>query len=328
MTTISASYDFKLTAAQLIARCAKNLGILAAGGTIVSADETELLQTLNVVAKEFQGSADLAPGLKVWNRQRITMMFEYGQQTYTIGPAATDARSSTQVGRATIDVAEASGQTVLSVANTSDTTSYPGTTLTMTAADIIGVEMDDGTLHWSTVASISAGDTVTIDGATDDTAAVGNVVYWFTTRAQRFPVLESVVIRDKNLKDIPLQVYRTVEDYEAQADKYVDGRPTCVLVEPSLLLTRLTFNSQPTDVTDTVVLTVLYPANDYDATTDDIAFPQEWLGALEWEVTLRSCPMYGKAWTPEMELNRKNAMSRALSLNPEVSNVYFQADAE
>ncbi len=53
----SGSYDFGLTAAQLVGRAAKNLGILEAGGTINTNDETDLLQTLNVIAKEFQGTS-------------------------------------------------------------------------------------------------------------------------------------------------------------------------------------------------------------------------------------------------------------------------------
>ena len=287
-----------------------------------------MLQTLNVIAKEFQGTSDLSPGMKIWTRQRITLLLAEGQQTYTIGPAATDSRASTQVGRTTIDVAEAIGQTVLSVTATNDTTTYPGTTLTMTAADFIGIEQNDGTIFWTTVSSIVAGDTVTVAAGLDVAAAVGNYVWWFTARAQRFPVIETARLRDEDLQDSPLTIYRTAEEYDlGVVDKYADGTPTAILVEPLVLNTRVTLNSQPTDVTDMIVLTVLYPAEDYDATTNDLAFPQEWYGALEWELTLRACPMYGKDWTKAMQQNYELAMTRARNLNPEVSNLYFQPDA-
>ena len=69
----SGSYNFSLTAAQLIARAAQNLKILRVGGTINSDQQTNLLQTLNVIAKEFQGTSDLAPGMKVHTRQRVTL---------------------------------------------------------------------------------------------------------------------------------------------------------------------------------------------------------------------------------------------------------------
>lgn len=322
----SGSWDYSRTAAQLIARVAKNLGVLGRGETINSNDESDILEVLNIVAKELSGDIDLSPGDKIWTRQRVTLFLAEGQQTYQIGPASGDARATTLYGRTTIDAAEAASQTVISVTATSDTTTTPGTTSTATASDIIGVEVDDGTIHWSTVSSISAGDTITIGTGLSTTAAVGNYVWWFTSRAQRFPVIESAVLRDENYNDTPLDVYRNARDYDlGVADKYADGTPTAILVEPLRITTRVTLNSQPTDVTDTIVLTVKYPAEDYDATTNDIAFPQEWLGFLEWEVTLRCLPMFGKEMTKAMQFNYQNARTRAMNLNPETCDLYFQS---
>lgn len=320
----SGSYDFGLTAAQLVARVAKNLGVLAAGATIDSSDETDLLQTLNVVAKELQGTSDGSPGMKVHTRQRVTLFLAKGQQTYLVGPASTDARSSTQYGRTTISADEASGQTTLSITSNTDTTTFPGTTITMTNGDFIAVEQDDGSLHWTTISG-TPGATATISSALTDDAAAGNYVYWFTSRAQRFPVIESAVLRDENRNDTPIDVYIDAREYDqGVVDKYSDGTPTAILVEPLRIATRVTLNSQPTDVTDQIVLTVLYPSEDYDATSNDIAYPQEWLGFLEWEVTLRACPMYGVKWTQEMQLNYINAKNRAVNLNPENTTLYFQ----
>jgi hypothetical protein len=109
------------------------------------------------------------------------------------------------------------------------------------------------------------------------------------------------------------------------ADKYADGQPSAILIEPLATNTRITLDSQPTDVTSQIVLTVQYPAEDYDATTDDIAFPQEYFAALEWELAFRLAPAYGSVWTPVMEANRKNALSIASRLNPEMSSMYFQS---
>lgn len=319
----SGSYDFSLTAAQLIARVAKNLGVLEAGGTIDSNDQTDILQTLNVVAKEL-GVSDGLPGIKVHHRQRVTLFLAEGQQTYQIGPASTDARATTQHGRTTLSAAEASGQTVLSIASNTDTTTFPGTTVTMTDSDIIGIELDDGTIHWSTISGTPT-TTATIAVQLPSAAASGNYVWWFTSRAQRFPFIESAVLRNKNLEDRELHVYRDAREYDmGVADKYADGTPGAILVEPLRITTRITLDSQPTDVTDTIVLTVMYPSEDYGATTDDIAFPQEWLGFLEWETTLRSCPSYGREWTSAMEKNHQTAKFRAGSINPETSTLYFQ----
>jgi hypothetical protein len=320
----SGSWNFSMTAAQVIAAAYEDLGVVMPGGTVTSAQSTMALNRLNQIAKQWQGNSDRSPGLKVWTRQRVTLFLAKGQQSYLVGPATTDARSTTLYGRTTIDAAEASGQTVISVTATSDTTTTPGTTVTATASDLVGIEQDDGTIHWSTVASISAGDTITINDATTAAASVGNYVWWFTSRAQRFPLLEAAVLRDENYNDTGLAVLRDVREYEQGVpDKYADGDPTCILVEPLRIATRVTLDSQPTDVTKTIVMTVLYPAEDYDATTDDIAFPQEWFSALSWELAFRLAPAFGQ-WTPVMEANRQNAIVLARGVNPEVSDLYFR----
>lgn len=329
---VSGSYNYSLTAAGIIAAAYEDLGMISAGGTVASADSVMALTRLNMIVKQYQGTIDGAPGVKVHTRQRVTLFLAKGQQTYLIGPASTDARASTAYGRTTLDAAEAAGQTVLSVTATTDTTTDPGTTVTMTASDIIGVQTDDSggdDIFWSTISSVVAGDTVTIASAlpTARPAASGNYVYWFTSRAQRFPVIESAVLRNSSRNDSELLIYRDAREYDlGVVDKYADGTPTAILVEPLRIATRVTLNSQPTDVTDQIVMTVLYPAEDYDATTDDIAYPQEALRFLSWELAFALAPSVGR-WTPEMELNRKEAKAMYLNLNPEVSDLYFQCNA-
>lgn len=323
----SGSWNYSRTAAQIIAAAWEDLGILAPGGTIVAAHETMALSRLNMLVKQWQGNSDLAPGLKIHTRQRVTLFLAEGQQTYLVGPASGDARATTAHGRTTIDVAEAAAQTTLSVAATTDTTTDPGTTVTMTASDIIGVEQNDGTIFWSTISSISAGDTVTIASGLDVAAAVGNYVWWFTARAQRFPLIESAVLRNENRNDTELTVYTDAREYDVGvADKYADGQPSAILVEPLRITTRVTCNSQPTDVTSQIVMTVMYPAEDYDATSDDIALPQEGLAALSWELAKRCAPALGRPWTKVMDDNHKTALAMYRSLNPENSVLYFQGD--
>jgi hypothetical protein len=325
----SGSWDFSVTAAQVITAAAENLGIIPAGGTVASADSATLLQRLNFIAKQWQGRADMAQGLKVWTRQRLTLFLAKGQQRYTVGPATTDARCTAQYGRTTISASEASGQTVISITSNTDTTTYPGTTVTMTNGDLVGIVLDDDTIHWSTISGTPAA-TMTIAAQITAAATAGNYVYWFTSRAQRFPVLESAMLREFDTStfgkasDTPLTIYRTTQDYDAIADKTGDGDPTAIFCEPQRLNTALTIDSQPSKVNKVVNLTVQYPAEDYDATSNDIAFPQEWFAALEWELTLRAAPAFGVAWTPGMEKNYQDATVIARQVNEENSGYYFE----
>ena len=321
----SGSYDYSVTAANLVQSAFEDLGVLQEGDSPTSAQLAFALRRLNMLVKQYQGRADLAPGLKIHSRKRVAVFLEGGQQSYLVGPASGDARCATAYGRTTLDADEASSQTVISVTATTDSTTDPASSKTMTAADIIGIELDSGVMHWSTVASISAGDTVTIDDGLASAASSGNAVYFFTARGQRFPVIEAAVIRDASYNDTPLYIYRTVQEYElGNVSKLADGRPTCVLVEPLLTQTRITFNTQPTNLKEYVVLTVFYPAEDYDQSdgSDTLAFPQEAMAFISWELAFRCSPWAGR-WTTQMEKNRNEARAMYLNLNPEVSNDYF-----
>ena len=323
--TTSASWDFGRTAAQVIASAYEDLQVVVPGGTVGTADSTMALTRLNMIVKQYQGRSDGAPGMKIHTRQRLTLFPEVGKQSYLVGPAATDARCGADVGRTTISANEAAGQTVISITSNIDIETHKGSTVTMTNGDIIGIELDNGTIDWSTISGTPAA-TVTISVALTNAAAAGNFVWWFSGRAQRFPYIEFAALRDENRNDTPLDIYTQVQQYEANVAKLANGDPTTILVEPLRLNTRVTLNTQPDDLDKQIYMTAFYPAEDYDATTDDIAFPQEAYRFLHWELAFALSPSIGR-WTPEMDKNRNEARAMYLNLNIENTILYFQPNA-
>ena len=101
------------------------------GGTVPTAVSTMALARLNMITKQLQGGSDLMPGVKVHTRQRVQLWLAKGQHQYLVGPASGDARCATTWGRTTISALEAAGQTTLSVTAITDTTTFPGTTVTI-----------------------------------------------------------------------------------------------------------------------------------------------------------------------------------------------------
>jgi len=323
----SGSWDYSLTAANLILMALEDINAIADGETVTANDEAVALRTLNLLAKQWQGTADSKAGFKVWTRQRITLFLAKGQRTYTVGPASTDSRATTSYGRTTLSAAEAGGQTVISITSNTDTTTNPGTTVTMISGDIVAIEMDDGTLYWSTISGTPAA-TMTITAPTPSAAASGNYVYWFTSRAQRFPTIEAASLRNDQWTDTALTIYTDVQQYEALTDKVGSGDPVAILIEPLTLNTRVTLDVNANDVTKQLRLTVIYPAEDYDAAANDIAYPQEYFAALEWELAFRLAPKFQRPWTEPMENNRQAAVGIASQLNSQTTSLYFQQDRD
>jgi len=318
----SNSWDFSQTAAGIIQGALEDINVLEAGESVDSDDSTVALRTLNQLVKQWQGSADMAAGLKIHTRHRIALFLGVNQTQYLIGPGSSDARATTAYGRTTVSSAYSSG-TSLSVTALTDTTTKVGTTVTMTTADIIGVVLDDGTIAWTTISAASSSP-ITIGGTLASAAAVGNYVYWFTSRAQRFVDIEDARLRDVELIDTKVDIYTDVSQYESLPQKDATGDPTAILVEPLRTQTRVTLNFAPQEMTDQLHLTVIYPSEDYDATTDDIAYPQEWLAALEWELARRLAPKFNKRWTETHQTSWLQATQIARQLNPQNTSIYFQ----
>jgi len=259
--TTSGSWDYSATAGQIVTAAAEDIGLVQPGVTLATNIQTAMLKRLNFLAKQWQGKADMAQGLKIHTRQRVTLFLAKNQQSYLVGPAASDNNATTSFGITTTTAAKAAGQTVIAITSNADTTNYPGTTVTMSNSDYVGVVQTDGTLFWSTISS-NGSTSVTLNDALTVGCASGAYVYWYTTKAQRFPVLEYAVLRNSDRVDISMGIFREVAQYESLPNKGQTGDPIDLLVEPLRLNTRITSDFSPQDVTKQLRLTVLYPAED------------------------------------------------------------------
>lgn len=123
---------------------------------------------------------------------REQSFFDQDTATYNLNASSGDeASNNSTVVETTISAAEASGQTVLSV------TSSTG----MTASDVVLIEMDDGTVHSTTIASVDSATQITVTAATDDTAATGNAVFSFTSKLERPLKIVNARLRDQDGND-------------------------------------------------------------------------------------------------------------------------------
>lgn len=314
---LSNSFDLTSTAADVIQAALEDLQVVIAGESVDSDDQALALRALNKLVKQWSNPADGSPGMKVWLRKQVYLFLAEGTREYLMGPSG--VRAAESYNTTTIDAAEANGQTVISVAATTN----------MANSDIIGIELDDGSLHWSTVSSFVAGDTVTIAAAITAAAAVGNRVFYYTpVNSQNylpFRPLEvlSAMLREYNsdgeaVDSVKLDVYSREQlgAFEEVSNKADMADPTCMFVEPRITQTRITLDAAAENVNKLIRMVVLSPADDLDAASDTIAFPPEWFAALEWELAKRIAPAFGKTWTQGHQENWTQATTIARAINP------------
>lgn len=308
----SGSVDFTVSRNEILQSAYEVIGTIAQGQTM-SASHIDVGQRwLNLQVKQWQGSADFAPGLKVWSRKRGYIFLQKGQASYSLGPSGD--HTATSYSQTTLSGAEASGQTVLSVT----------TNTGMTAADYIGIVLDTGSIHWTTIVSTSGGPLVTITTQLPSDAASGNTVYWYTTKMRRPISILMAEMRDSSVVDTPMTPL-SLEQYESITNKTADGQPTSYYYEAQLTNGVLYLNSEPTDVEKVIRVVFLSNIEDFDAAADTPDYPQEWNLALVMQTGKLLAPVYGAKWTDDMEANRKEAVAIAKNLNPETTELYFQS---
>jgi hypothetical protein len=312
----SGSYDYTVTAADIVKAALEDIDVAKAGEDVDSDDSVVALRTLNLMVKQWMGKGDIAPGLKVWTRKRGYIFPDAASEKYDLGSSGDHATLS--YGATTIDAAEASGQTVISVAATSQ----------MTVGDYIGIVQDDGTIHWSTISSISAGDTVTIALATTAAASVGNRVYNYTTKVIRPLSILTMNARDlRNNEDVPMHKMEDIWEYDAIPNKFDDVFPTKWWYEAQLDNGVLYLDGYAdSSVIDNYIFpfTFLAPVDDLDATTDNFDYPAECMAALEWGLAKRLAPKFNKAWTQDRQDNYVEALMTAQMVDPETRPQHFQ----
>jgi hypothetical protein len=310
----SGSVNYSVTALDVIQDAYENIGVASADRALTAAEVTLGMRKLNLIVKQWQGKNDFAPGLKMWSRKRGYVFLQKNQGSYELGPSGDHATASYV--STTISATEAAGQTALSI------TSESG----ISASDNIGIELDSGSIQWTTVASTGSG-TVTVNAALTGQASAGNRVFAYTTKLRRPLEIVTAVLRDTDTQDTPITPM-LLEDYEALQDKTDDGDPSQYYYEAQLTDGVLYLDREPDDVTKVIRIVYLSPIEDLDVTTDEVDYPQVWFRALSAQLSIDLSVPYSRPVSQTLQNLRDESLSIAQNADPETSEIYFQPGLE
>lgn len=130
--------------------------------------------------------------------------------------------------------------------------------------------------------------------------------------------------------DIPLRIL-TRQEYNMLGNKTTQGSPIQIYYEPLLdtgVLHVFPTPSATDALSGTIYIVYQRPYEDFDASTDNPDFPQEWYDAITYGLATRLAPEYGvpssdrKALWQEMSVIKQEALNFGL----EEGSLYFQAD--
>lgn len=272
---VSGSIDFGQTRDDAITEALELIGVLGEGESPNANQLSSCARTLNLMIKAWQGR-----GVNIFAVETVYVFLAKDTSSYTLN--ASGDHSTNSYVSTTLSAAASSGASTITVS----------TITGMSNGDFIGVELDDGTLDWTTINGAPSGSTVTLTATLDSAAASGNRVFVYTTKANRpLKVLEAYRRTAQGI-DVPLDV-TTDRAYHLLADKNTDGVVNTVYYDPQITSPTLYVWPQTSEVTDVIMLRVKRTLNDLDSATDDIDFPQEWYHAIALNLALHLCPKYG-----------------------------------
>lgn len=285
---LSGSFDYVRTADQLIEAAMRKLGLLAEGQSATTNQKVTGTEALNIMLKAWQ-----AQGNPVWNVRPAYIYPIADTNTINLGNASGMGHFSDELILTKLTAAALSSATSITVSITA-AVDVVGTTAN---SDNIGIELDDGTVHWTTISGGGGTTALTLATGLAGAAASGNRVYAYTSKDHR---PEAVL-------DVWRVEAQTGARIEVLRDPYSQVRGNVVLSTEGV---PLHYNYQEAYLTSTgssygifrfwprfqngktyLELNVQHPFDDVDtSSTDNIAFPNVWYEAVIYNLADRLAP--------------------------------------
>jgi hypothetical protein len=333
---LSGQWTFSVTRDDIIKEAMLNVGALGEGEIPTAQEVVDCARKLNMMVKQWMGTQDFAPGLKMWERQRGELFLTSTQGVYELGPSSADNWAGSLSGR---NSSHPYGLTFLAQDSPQGSTTITVTNVAhLNVGDKIGIYIGPD-IFWTTISAIAADSLIVTIPAPGlpAPAASSNSVYNYTTKAQRPLGIITCILRDQFGNDTPLDSM-TIQEYEALPTKVQPGfitDPAAFYYESQFesgnnvtgggLLFLDMFGAQDTNKHLHVVY--VRPVMDLLNPTDIPEYPQQWYRALCWGLSREIVPMFDAEWTPEMQANYDQSAVMAREADTETTAMYFQPNA-
>ncbi len=295
----SGSTNFSITRNQIITEALEDIGAVGVGETLTSEDLTKGARKLNIMVKR-----DMVWGLHLWALQEGTLFLVDGQESYQLGSGGDEA--SADYVKTELSADGAISDTTISVASITG----------IASADVIGIEDEDGDLHWTTVNGAPSGTTITITDALTVATETYAHVYAYTTIIER-PVRiirDTVRVERESGSETPINLISR-EEYLRIPDKSSSGMCSNVYYDPQLSLGVLYTWPTCNDVKDVIHFTYERTLEDFDAASNNPDFPIEASDYLIKGLRYELSPSYGVPQQRRMELKAEADEARELWLS-------------
>lgn len=300
---VSGSKNFAVTRTDVINAAMRKTGFYDAGDPPSADESADAVLALNVMIKEWS-----AKGIDVPWRETVTLFLQPDTQSYQIGPSGDHATALYR--ETTLSADAAASATTISLLSTSG----------MTNADYIGIKLDSGSIHWTTIASVAG---TTIASGLASAASSGNAVYSYTTKAIRPQRIIYAYRRSDSNQDTPVDLIGDVA-YRGLSNKGAAGVVNQCFYQPTMVNGTL-FVWPVGPGVDKLILICQPLVDDFDAASNNPQFPIEWANAIIWNLAVELAPEYALSLKERMLLKAeaKEKLETVLDYDVENASVIF-----
>jgi hypothetical protein len=285
---------------------------------------------LNLMVKSLQ-----TIGLELWERKYAAVFPQVSQGIYALGlpgPGGDHATfaNNLNVGnfvQTTLTATAAGGATQVTLASLIDAGTVGIPTLTVATGFFIGVQLDTGSLFWTTVNGAPVGSTVTLANALPSQASSGNLVYSYQTKLMRPLRVLDGFYRQLAGNDVPIRIISR-DEYNRFGLKTSTGTPIQAFYDPQTNQGLLEMYPQPADVRGVIFVEVQKPIEDFNSATDDYDLPQEWGEYLVWGLARRLMSIYKVpvATASEIRMMAKETLEQVKGWDQENTSMFLQPE--
>jgi hypothetical protein len=279
----SSSTNFTLNRNEIVTAALRKLRVVDPNDSANANDITTGAQALNLMIKSWQ-----MDGISMWLNQECVLHLAKDTQSYSIGSTGDNFAALSDCVKTTLTAASAASDTTLTVSSITD----------IADGDYIGVELDSGSMHWTTVNGSPSGTTVTIDSGVASAAASGNYVFAYTSKVTRPIEILEARLRDTSDNDTVVTVEKSLDEFMAITDKTSTGDCDTIHLIPTITNSKLYTWPVSDDVTKRLVMTVRRVIEDFDSSSDNADLPVECLNAVIWNLAEQLAPEYTRV-TPQ-----------------------------
>lgn len=315
MTTSGTVTSFNPNRTALIRAAALDVGAVAANVEMQATQAADFNFILNAMVAEWS-----VRGIKVWTVKEAVLFPVSEQSLYTIGHG-TDTENDHCCDARTM-VAATLAADVAAAATSFTLEDATG----ITDGWQIGVMLESGDFHWSTVNGTPVGDVVTVDDALPSTAVDGDRVFCYPANIDKpIRITEARRIDINTLRRTPFIRMYARKDFMELPDPVTSGTPYAPWYDRQIAAGYLNLLPPPVSpLTDLVGFTWHRGIEDFANASDTADLPKEWVNCLRWNLASEFLARYPNAARKDTIMSKAAASLEAMAgVDREEESVFF-----